>query len=124
MTERCIVLSRFMIAGHETTSSATTWCLYALTQVPHVQAKLREELLSVSSDNLDMEALNALPYLDAVVRESLRLHLPVTLIQRMAMKDDVIPLDSPVIDSKGNELHSIGYVLSSLQVCCAVCPVY
>ena len=37
-----------------------------------MQQKLRDELLSVPSETLDMEELNALPYLDAVVSEGLR----------------------------------------------------
>ncbi|KAF7375729.1 hypothetical protein MSAN_00462400 [Mycena sanguinolenta] len=39
----------FLVAGHETTSSAVTWALFALTQKPHVQTRLREELLSVTA---------------------------------------------------------------------------
>jgi len=31
----------FLVAGHETTSTATTWALFALTQAPEVQTKLR-----------------------------------------------------------------------------------
>ena len=62
-----------MVAGHETTSTATTWCLYALTQNPSIQEKLREEILSIPTDMPSMEDLNGLPYLDLVVRETLRL---------------------------------------------------
>ena len=51
------------------------WCLFALTQAPEVQRKLREELLSVDTDKPDMDQLNSLPYLDAVCRETLRLYV-------------------------------------------------
>ncbi|KIK04023.1 hypothetical protein K443DRAFT_676331 [Laccaria amethystina LaAM-08-1] len=97
----------FLVAGHETTSIATTWALFALTQSPDVQVKLRNELLSVSTDNPTMEELNALPYLDAVVRETLRLHAPVSSTARQAMKDDVIPLAIPFTDKKGVVHHEI-----------------
>ncbi|PFH52487.1 hypothetical protein AMATHDRAFT_74271 [Amanita thiersii Skay4041] len=97
----------FLVAGHETTSTGTTWALYALTQAPRVQDKLRQELLGVSSDNPTMDELNALPYLDAVVRETLRVHAPVPSTIRVATKDDVIPLEKPVRDGKGKILDSI-----------------
>ena len=88
-------------------SVATTWALFALTQSPDVQVKLRNELLSVSTDNPTMEELNALPYLDAVVRETLRLHAPVSSTARQAMKDDIIPLSIPFTDKKGVVHHEI-----------------
>jgi len=91
----------FLVAGHETTSTATTWALYALTQDQTVQAKLRNELLSVSTSNPTMDELNALPYLDYVIRETLRLHAPVPSTIRVAMKDDVLPLNSPYVDKNG-----------------------
>lgn len=86
----------FLIAGHETSSTATTWTLFALTQHPDIQRKLREELLGVSTDTPTMDELNSLPYLDAVVRETLRVHPPVPSTTRMAARDTVLPLKEPV----------------------------
>ncbi len=97
-----ILYTRFLVAGHETISNATAWALFALTQAPTVQTKLREELLSVSTDTPTMDELQALPYLDAVVRETLRLHPPVASTDRMAAKDDVIPVQTPYTDRYGN----------------------
>lgn len=86
----------FLVAGHETTSVATTWALYALAQYPDVQRKLRDELLAAPTSNPSMDELNALSYLDSVVRESLRFYSPVPATRRIAMKDDVIPLAEPI----------------------------
>ncbi|KAF5386913.1 hypothetical protein D9615_002005 [Tricholomella constricta] len=91
----------FLIAGHETTSTGTTWALYALTQDKVVQDKLREELLTVDTDNPTMDELNALPYLDMVVRETMRFHAPVPSTIRTAVKDDILPLNNPFTDRKG-----------------------
>ncbi|KAI8972453.1 cytochrome P450 [Trametes punicea] len=91
----------FIVAGHETTSTATAWCLFALTQAPDVQRKLREELLTVETDAPTMDELMALPYLDMVVRETLRLYPPVPETIRIATKDDFIPLDRPFRDLDG-----------------------
>ena len=71
------------------------WCLYALTQAPEVQRKLREELRTLDTDKLTMDELSALPYLDAVVRETLRLHSPATFTLRTALADDVLPVSAP-----------------------------
>ncbi|KAJ7926789.1 cytochrome P450, partial [Mycena leptocephala] len=92
-------LSNFV--GHETTSTATAWALFALSENIPAQNKLREELLTISSDNPTMDELNSLPYLENVIRETMRAHAPVMFTQRMAMEDDVLPLSKPYVDKEG-----------------------
>lgn len=87
------------------------WALFALAQTPDAQQKLRVEVRSVPTDTLDMDELNALPYLDMVVRETLRLHAAVTAVSRVAAKDDVIPLAEPYTDVKGVTHNEIRYVV-------------
>ncbi|KAG6909596.1 hypothetical protein DXG01_016635 [Tephrocybe rancida] len=91
----------FLVAGHETTSTATTWALFALSQDAAIQTKLREELLAVNTESPTMEDLNALPYLDMIVRETLRIYAPVTSTVREATQDDILPLKEPFVDRKG-----------------------
>ncbi|KAG1903374.1 cytochrome P450 [Suillus fuscotomentosus] len=91
----------FLVVGHETTSTSTTWALYALCLRPDIQTKLREELLTVETETPSMDELMALSYLDAVVRETLRLHPPVPSTVRIAMKDDILPVDTPFTDKYG-----------------------
>ncbi|TFY76056.1 hypothetical protein EWM64_g7955 [Hericium alpestre] len=97
----------FLIAGHETTSTGTSWALFALATHPAVQTKLRAELLGHSTENPTMDDLNALPYLDAVVRESLRRYPPVQSTGRIAAEDTVIPLDKAVVGKDGIRRHEI-----------------
>jgi len=59
-----------------------------------------------------MDQLNSLPYLDLVVRETLRVHAPVPSTMRVAMKDDVLPLSKPFTDRKGNVHEGIRCVTS------------
>ena len=54
-----------------------------------------------------MDDLNALPYLDAVVRETLRVHAPVPTTMRIAVKDDILPLSTPFTDKHGVEHDSL-----------------
>lgn len=100
----------FLVAGHETTSTAATWCLFALTQAPEVQKKLRAELYTLGTDTPTMDDLSNLPYLDAVVRETMRIHSPVPSTIRVATKDDVIPVGEPFVDRYGQVQDSIKYV--------------
>jgi len=50
---------------------------------------------------------SALPYLDGVLRETLRLHPPVTQLIRIAAEDDVLPLGMLIKDASGVETQSI-----------------
>lgn len=86
------------------------WCLYQLTQSPDVQRKLRDELLTIATDTPSMDELNALPYLDMVVRETLRHHSPVTGTTRVPVRDDIIPVSRPFMDKRGKMCDHIEYV--------------
>ena len=88
------------------------WTLFALTQHLDVQSKLREELLQVPTDNPTMDDLQALRYLDMVVREVLRVHSPVPMTMRNAEEDDVIPLNTPFVDRHGVTRDSVRYLTS------------
>ncbi|KAK7678031.1 hypothetical protein QCA50_018972 [Cerrena zonata] len=48
-----------------------------------------------------MDELMALPYLDMVVRETLRVHAPVPSTIRQAQEDEVIPVGEPYTDRHG-----------------------
>ena len=68
----------------DTTSTALAMTLSILGERPEAQQRLREEVLAAldGRDALDYDALCALPYLDAVCRETLRLHSPTTHLFR------------------------------------------
>ena len=111
MKKDCLsILGSFFIAGHETTSFGTAFGLFALAQAQNVQQKLRDELLSVDTEKPTMDELNTLLYLDAVVREILRVHAPVRATGRIAAKDDIIPLSIPITDRNGRTLDHVKYV--------------
>jgi cytochrome P450 len=101
-------ISTFLAAGHETTSSALTWCLYALSQSPLSQKRLRDAIHSIcpSSPTID-EDIARLPYLDWVIRESLRVHAPVTSTMRVVGRDDEIPVRRPFQDKNGKTRRCI-----------------
>ena len=69
-----------------------SWTLFGLCQNLEAQRKLREELLTVQTDDPTVDELKSLPYLDMVVRESLRLYAPLFVTKRLAVKDAVLPM--------------------------------
>jgi len=81
-------LPSLLAASSEASQSALTFTLLMLMQHPHVARHLLDELrdkLGGASPSLD--AAGALPYLDAVVKESMRILPPVPLQIRVAQSD-------------------------------------
>ncbi|OBZ71165.1 hypothetical protein A0H81_08482 [Grifola frondosa] len=67
-------LVTFLIAGHETTSGMLTFTVYYLLKNPEAMRKLREEIdTRIGNRPMSVHDVNKLPYLIAVMRESLRL---------------------------------------------------
>ncbi|KAG5634386.1 hypothetical protein H0H81_002149, partial [Sphagnurus paluster] len=73
------------------------------------QNKLREELMEAKRTYGDVpyDELVELPYLDAVCRETLRLHPPIPILVREALQDASVPLLTPVKGFDGREMDSI-----------------
>ncbi|TFK53929.1 cytochrome P450 [Heliocybe sulcata] len=111
-------MSTIIFAGFETTSMAVSRILYILASKPEVQAKLRREVRKAKQQsggvqngwenvNLGYDELVAIPYLDAVVRETLRVYPPTSLLNRTCRKDTTLPLASPIQSASGTVMHSV-----------------
>jgi cytochrome P450 len=76
-----------LAAGHETTANALSWTLHLLAQHPDCRAKLMAELRDVLEGRLPTVGdLDHLPYLDQVVKESMRLYPPAWTQGRRAIE--------------------------------------
>jgi cytochrome P450 len=75
-------LITLLLAGHETSATALAWCVYYLARSPDVLAKLRQELEPLGAAPAP-DALVRVPYLDAVVSETLRIEPIVTDVLRV-----------------------------------------
>lgn len=81
-------LMTFLAAGHETTASALSWAVYLLCKHPDVQTRLRAELRTqlpaIASPGSPISAadIDKLPYLNAVLQETMRVFPPVPLTLR------------------------------------------
>jgi cytochrome P450 family 110 len=75
-------LHLLLFAGHDTTSTALTWAFYWLDRQPEVRAELVRELDALGPDP-EPAAIASLPYLDAVCKETLRIHPVVMHVGRL-----------------------------------------
>jgi cytochrome P450 family 110 len=71
-------LRTLIIAGHDTTAAALAWGLYHIHREPGVWQRLTAELCADPS----AEQLAKLPYLSAVIAETLRMHPAVPIVLR------------------------------------------
>ncbi|OSD05201.1 cytochrome P450 [Trametes coccinea BRFM310] len=104
-------VSTLTFAAMDTTSNALSFTLWRLAQNPGVQAKLRQEILEAKEacggGDIGYDDLVSLPYLDAVCRETLRIHVPAPIRFREAKEDIVLPLSEPVRGRDGKLMHQI-----------------
>ncbi|KAF1793590.1 Cytochrome P450, E-class, group I [Phytophthora cactorum] len=84
----------FTAAGRGTTSQSLQWFFIMINRYPHVEAKIREELQAKLPQLFDknstppaMNDVQQLIYLEAVIKESLRLNPVAPLIGRTATQD-------------------------------------
>jgi cytochrome P450 len=81
-------LVTLILAGHETTAVALTFCFYLLARNPHVEARLAAELDDVLQGLPPTAAdVPRLRYTEWVVKEAMRLYPPVPSIGREALAD-------------------------------------
>ncbi|KAJ7683519.1 cytochrome P450 [Mycena rosella] len=95
-----------LFAGFENTAVSLSWLLVELARNPTIQEKLRNELQQTKGE-IAHGQIKKLPYLHAVVYESLRLHPPMGDTTRVAVEDDVIPLSFPIAARSGDAITSI-----------------
>ena len=98
----------FLFAGFETTSMNLTWTLLKLAELPHIQEKVRQEVISLVGDDkpITSQTVENLTYLTCVIKESLRLLPPVPSISRRSINKDTlggytVPAGTPVMISVG-----------------------
>ncbi|KZV60944.1 cytochrome P450 [Peniophora sp. CONT] len=107
-------ISTIILAGHETTASSLSWWFYELCRHPDWQQRVREEVCTmrgkltergdVEFSISDLESMHAM---QATLKEAMRLHPIVWLLNRTAGQDDIIPLSTPITTESGQKISSI-----------------
>ncbi|KAF5375503.1 hypothetical protein D9615_009187 [Tricholomella constricta] len=108
------VMRVVILAGHETTANTLSWMLLELARHPDIQTKLRDEIASMQrtlqtrgDSNYTASDLDSMPYLNAVLKETLRFHPVAINAFRQAAKDDVLPLSNPITTASGEVIHEL-----------------
>ena len=82
--EMAMVLFSFLFASQDAMSSGLIYGFQHLADHPEILAKVREEQVAVRQGDYDkpmtLEMLDEMPYLKAVVKESLRVKPPVVMV--------------------------------------------
>lgn len=89
-TIKPLILDLF-IAGSDTSGLTTEWAMAELLRKPSVMEKAKKELEQVVGSRQDVKEsdIDGLPYLQAIVKETLRLHPPAPLLLPYIAGNDV-----------------------------------
>ncbi|KAJ3575283.1 hypothetical protein NP233_g1211 [Leucocoprinus birnbaumii] len=103
-----------LLAGHETTSNSLSWTLLELSKRPEIQSKLRQEIEAKKREIINRGGLeftatdyDSMPYLNAVIKESLRYNPPTYHSFRESTQDDVLPLSKPITMKNGKIVNEV-----------------
>lgn len=99
----------FMFAGHDTTTANIAWTVWLLANHPEVQERIYAELLELDAADpatakTTIRDLNAMKYLERVVKESLRLYPSAPIVGRM-LTETVWADGYEIPTGTGVELH-------------------
>ncbi|SPQ24010.1 fbf34475-3db6-48c3-9aad-f820b4ecf11d [Thermothielavioides terrestris] len=112
-----------LIAGRDTTAALLGWAFYLLARHPRVWNKLRRDVLEKFGHNPPRgfgtkEFRVLLPYLHAVINETLRVAPVVPLNERVALRDTILPRgggpnrDRPIFVPKGTQILIPTYAMA------------
>ena len=79
-------LRTLVVAGHDTTAAALAWTLYHIHHEPGVRERLTDELCTDPAP----EQMAKMPYLSAVIAETLRMHPAVPVVLRKLVEPRTI----------------------------------
>lgn len=109
-----------LLEGRDTTAALLSNIVFVLARSPRIQAKLRAQLgaAHLAGRPPSLADLATLPYLQACIRESLRLHAPIPRNSRTALRDTLLPRgggvdgEAPIFVPAGTQ---VGYNVFCMQ---------
>jgi cytochrome P450 / NADPH-cytochrome P450 reductase len=96
MTDESLInnIITFLIAGHETTSGMLSFVFYRLCKNPEVMRKAQQEVDTVvGKQPITFQHMSRLPYIEACMREALRLNSPAPAVSFKARPE----MSGPVV---------------------------
>lgn len=117
------IMIALLMAGQHTSSTTGAWTLLHIAERPDIQEAMYAEQLKHFSDpdghlrTPTFEELKALPVLDSVIRETLRMHPPIHSIMRYVRQDMPVPPTLAAPSKDGTYVVPAGhYVMASPAV--------
>ncbi|KAI1413298.1 cytochrome P450 monooxygenase [Hypoxylon sp. FL1857] len=82
-----------LTAGRDSTATFLSWTFFHLVRYPAIMEKLRAEISQVDETDAPLTRADLLrmTYLQNIIKEVLRLHPPVPMISRTALRDTMLP---------------------------------
>lgn len=91
-------MQEMIFRGTDTTALLTEWVMAELVLHQEIQTKLREELKSAATENTLTDAdVAKLPYLQAVIKETLRVHPPGPLLSWARLSTSDVQLTNGMV---------------------------
>jgi cytochrome P450 len=111
-----------IIAGHDTTASTVAWILWELAHDQDSQARFRDEIKKMKASKAEKTPFSSADYdsmafLNAIIKEGLRLHPIVPNLLRQASRDDIIPLSEPITTNDGHLIREIPVTKGQTLMC-------
>ncbi|CAM0883193.1 unnamed protein product [Alopecurus aequalis] len=116
------VITNFILAGRDTTSSALTWFFWLVSTRPGVEDRIVREIravrasggnISEGAPTFSFDELREMHYLHAAITESMRLYPPVSADTHGCKEDDFLP-DGTFV-GKGWLLTYCAYAMARLE---------
>ncbi|XBI29604.1 hypothetical protein VPH35_053558 [Triticum aestivum] len=115
------VVTNFIVAGRDTTSSALSWFFWVLSGRPDVEDKIVCEVRAVRASSgegesdaaFGYEEVRSMQYLHAAITESMRLYPPVAMDTHCCQREDVLP-DGTFV-GKGWQVTYSAYAMARLE---------
>ncbi|CAM8980823.1 unnamed protein product [Rhodiola kirilowii] len=103
--EICHLLLDLIVAGTDTTSSTIEWAMTELIKSPNTMSKAKAELEQVTGKGTPIQERDVpqLPYLQAIIKETLRLHpaapllLPRKTLEEVSLSGFTIPKGTQIV---------------------------
>ncbi len=119
----------FLAAGRDSTAQTLCWLFWEISKRPHVQDKMREEMIAVLGPTpgpVEYEKIKELrcvslhcgrltaSYCTAVFYEVMRLHIILPVNGKMATEDTVLPGTGTIV-KKGQRMFMASYAMGYLE---------